>query len=62
MKKKLMLTPDEEVMREPLALVDDCKVCGPRILHLRMRRSTSDGDCTNAANNFEENWKSAEMP
>lgn len=57
-----MLTTDEEVMREPLALVDDCKVCGPRILHLRIRRSASDGDCTNAANNFEENWKSAEMP
>lgn len=49
-------------MREPLALVDDCKVCGPRILRLRIRRSTSDGDCTSAANNFEENWKSAEMP
>lgn len=57
-----MLTTDEEVMREPLALVDDCNVCGPRIPHLRIRRSTSDGDCTNAANNFEENWKSAEMP
>lgn len=57
-----MLITDEEVMREPLALVDDCKVCGPRILHLRIRRSTSDGDCTNAANNVEEKWKSAEMP
>lgn len=57
-----MLTTDEEVMREPLALVDDCKVCGLRILHLRIRRSTSDGDCTNAANNVEEKWKSAEMP
>lgn len=49
-------------MREPLALLNDCKVCGLRILLLRIQRSTSEGDCTTAGSKFGENWKSAEMP
>lgn len=53
---------DEDVMREQLALLNDCEVHGPHILHLRIQRSASDGDCGTDASNFEETWKSAEMP
>lgn len=57
-----MPTTDEGVTREPLALLNVCKVCGLRILLLRIQRSASEGDCTTAGSKFEENWKSAEMP
>lgn len=50
-----MPTTDEGVTREPLALLNVCKVCGLRILLLRIQRSASEGDCTTAGSKFEEN-------
>lgn len=43
-------------------LLNDCRLCEPHILQLRIQRNTSDGDCGTAASSFEETWKSAEMP
>lgn len=57
-----MFTTDEEVVREQFALLNNCKVRGPHLLHLRIRSKTSDGVRGTAASNFEETWKSAEMP
>lgn len=57
-----MSTIAEKVASEPHAQLSDCKGCGPHILHLRIQRRTSDGDCRTPARNFKETWKSAEMP
>ena len=56
-----MSSTEEEVAREQSALLNDFKVHGPHVLHLKIQR-TSDGDCGRAASNSEETWKSAEMP
>lgn len=61
-KDKIDAHADEEVMREQFMLLNDCRLCGPHILQLRIQRNTSDGNCVTTANNFEDTWKSAEMP
>ena len=60
--KKLMSTTVVEVMCGQCARLTDCKGCGPHTLHLRIQRTVSDGDRGTADRNFEETWKSAEMP
>lgn len=57
-----MSTIAEEVASELHAQLSDCRGRGPHTLHLRIQRRTSDGGCRTPARNFEETWKSAEMP